>query len=173
VHPKPIPGLGLDPKRSVITDAYISISDLSTGADSVWYRYEQSILNNNRNFVHRFPDSGFYRIHQYVLNRFGCMDSTSDEVYIDFLYTLFVPNAFTPNDIPPNNVFKPEGLGHINYELIIYDRWGGTIYKEVNGAWDGTSGGEAVPNGIYPYLIVLKDYKDKNRYHKGVIHLLR
>ena len=173
VHPKPIPSFGLDPKRSIITDAYISVSDLSTGADSVWYRYEQSILNSNRNFIHRFPDSGFYRIHQYVLNRFGCMDSTSDEVYIDFLYTLFVPNAFSPNDIPPNDVFKPEGLGHINYELIIYDRWGGTIYKEANGAWDGSSEGKVVPDGVYPYLIILKDYKDKNHYHKGIIHLLR
>jgi gliding motility-associated-like protein len=94
-------------------------------------------------------------------------------VYIDFLYTLFVPNAFSPNDIPPNDVFKPEGLGHINYELIIYDRWGGTIYKEANGAWDGSSEGKVVPDGVYPYLIILKDYNDKNHYHKGIIHLLR
>jgi len=173
VNPKPIPGLGLDPKRSIITEARITISDLSSGADSVWYRYENSKINRNRNFVHRFPDSGYYKIHQYVLNSYGCMDSTSDDVYIDFIYTLFIPNAFTPNDKPPNNIFKPDGLGHVNYELLIYDQWGGLIYKGTNGGWDGTSGGEAVPDGVYAYLIVIKDYENDMHYHRGILHLLR
>jgi len=57
--------------------------------------------------------------------------------------------------------------------MKIYDRWGGIIYNEDNGKWDGTSNYNNILNGIYSYSIKVLDFKNKPFIYTGTVNLLR
>lgn len=90
---------------------------------------------------------------------------------------LEVPNAFSPNDDGVNDVFKvKEGYQSIiSFKAMIFDRWGKKLYEwtELDGGWDGTSGGRKLPDGGY-YLNIQARGADGKKYNiKKVITLLR
>ncbi len=67
---------------------------------------------------------------------------------------IYIPNAFTPDGDGKNDFFEffgvPEPL-----TLIVFNRWGGIVYQNLNyqNNWDGTNNGEPLPAGVYSYLI--------------------
>ena len=89
-----------------------------------------------------------------------------------------IPNLFTPNDDNRSDVFRIDGLEDFpNFEITIFDRWGGEIYKYSNNGslnpqwWDGTQDGDPVVEGVYFYII---DYNDGSTKPKtGFIQLMR
>jgi gliding motility-associated-like protein len=90
---------------------------------------------------------------------------------------LEIPNAFTPNGDGVNDVFKvKEGYQSIvTFEAAVFNRWGKKLYewKDLDGGWDGKSGGSDVPDGAY-YLVVKAQGADGRNYNKKkVINLLR
>lgn len=90
---------------------------------------------------------------------------------------LEIPNAFTPNGDGVNDVFKvKEGYQSIvSFEAAVFNRWGKKLYewKDLDGGWDGKSGGNDVPDGAY-YLVVKARGADGRNYNKKkVINLLR
>jgi len=92
-----------------------------------------------------------------VTNVEGC--SEYDEIIIieDCLYSLWIPNAFTPNDDELNNVFIAKGESIERFNMEIYNRWGGLVFKSnsIENGWDGRSlSGEYVMAGLYVYRIV-------------------
>lgn len=68
---------------------------------------------------------------------------------------LEVPNAFRPASISGNNVFKAIGENIVLYHMIIYDRWGRSVFSShsINFGWDGTMNGKPAPAGPYLYTI--------------------
>ena len=71
---------------------------------------------------------------------------------------VFVPNVFAPNGV--NNIFRPQlsfGLS-ADYELNIYDRWGGQVFQStsLDVGWDGRRQGDPMPQGVYLYFIRLQ-----------------
>lgn len=66
---------------------------------------------------------------------------------------VFIPNVFTPNEDGLNEGFTVIGLGIVEMELIIYDRWGIeiTTLKSPAEAWDGKKKGIPCPEGAYTY----------------------
>lgn len=89
----------------------------------------------------------------------GCVATDQVTVIVDpdpeFIF--FVPNAFTPNNDGVNDflfVFSSE-LEVID-QLLVFDRWGNTIYRGVNlspdaitSGWDGTFQNQKVNKGVY------------------------
>ena len=67
-------------------------------------------------------------------------------------YDLYFPNVFLPNFDGINDSFKILSEAGLikEVELIIFDRWGGQIYKGAE--WDGRHQGEMVNPGIFFYL---------------------
>ena len=72
---------------------------------------------------------------------------------------LYLPNAFSPNGDGINDVFrafpdtdKCELVSE--YELLVYDRWGGEVYAgtELIAGWDGMAKGQSAGNGHYVYV---------------------
>lgn len=174
VHPKPFPGFVANPSIGTIVNPLISVTDNSSGADSLFYRTTDGFMTTQRNFTHNFPDSGTYYIWQIASNKFGCIDSFSNSIYINYMYTLHVPDAFTPNADTKNEVFAPGGIGIVWYSMHIYNRWGEKVYETLDSQpWDGTYKGEKMPEGVYAVRITLKDYKGKKHYYEGAITLLR
>lgn len=68
---------------------------------------------------------------------------------------LYIPNVFSPNGDGINETFWVQGNGILEYEIIIFNRWGGELYRSnrMDRPWDGTYEGTPVPDGVYLYLI--------------------
>ncbi len=67
---------------------------------------------------------------------------------------LVMPTAFSPNADGLNDDFKPKYYCEItNYELLVYDRWGKTVFTSnmVNKSWDGFYKGQKCVMGTYAW----------------------
>lgn len=91
----------------------------------------------------------------------------------------FIPNAFTPNNDGNNDAFQIYNNCPIsNYELRIFDRWGGLAFQsnDINEHWNGTVNGEAV-DGVYVWMLTYQtlgsDGKDETRLESGDVTVLR
>ncbi|MBS3916002.1 MAG: PKD domain-containing protein [Bacteroidetes bacterium] len=173
VHPPPNSSFITNPSVGTIVNPNIQITDLSSGADTIWYYTSDGYRNGNRDFLRAFPDSGSFRIWQVAKTKYNCMDSSSHDIYINFMYTLHVPTSFTPNGDEKNEFFEPGGMGIQWYSMRIYSRWGELIYiTESSKPWDGKMEGMNVPDGVYAVLINIRDYKGFKHYYQGSITVL-
>lgn len=93
-----------------------------------------------------------------VTNTFGCTDDTTQILKFQLTPGLFFPNAFTPDSgIPEVRLFSPKGVCLSEYEVWIYDKWGGLLWHsdelttdgQPKVGWDGTCKGELVQQGSY------------------------
>ncbi len=88
-----------------------------------------------------------------------------------------LPNAFTPNGDGINDIFKvKEGYKSIvSFEAKVFNRWGKKLYEwnDIEGGWDGRSGGKNVPDGAYYLIVKARGADGKNYDVKKVINILR
>ncbi len=95
----------------------------------------------------------------------GCMGS--DSVYVvlreeppfEPSQYFYIPNAFTPDGDGRNDVLRAvlssQQLSIVNFQLSIFDRWGGRVFEGdgISKGWDGTKNGKPCPEGAYVYRI--------------------
>lgn len=89
-----------------------------------------------------------------------------------------IANLFSPNNDGRSDVFRIGLLEEYpNFKMIIFDRWGGEIYRYSNNGksnpdwWDGTHNGKPVVEGVYYYVL---DFNDGIKEPKtGFIQLIR
>ncbi len=82
-----------------------------------------------------------------------------------------IPNVFTPNQDGINDLFKVNLCDSINFNLVIYDRWGLKIFEtnKFKQGWDGyTTSGVPCIDGSYFYLVTTE-----NKKKKGFFQLIR
>lgn len=111
------------------------------------------------------------------MNQWGCIDSASVAIDIDYTVNEFIPTGFTPNGDGLNDIFR---IGNVKYDKLIdfsvFNRWGQLVYHntwDVKEGWDGTFNG--VPQGIgtYYYNIILGTPNGKTKNFKGEVTLIR
>jgi gliding motility-associated-like protein len=92
---------------------------------------------------------------------------------------LYIPNSFTPDGDEHNNVWLPvftSGYDEYDYNLVIYNRWGETIFESnmANYGWDGTYNNVMCPQGVYAWKIIYGNKNDDgNKLISGTINLIR
>jgi gliding motility-associated-like protein len=93
----------------------------------------------------------------------------------DTISRIFVPNVFTPNNDGINDFFLIQGTGINDYHIAIFNRWGTLLYesKNMSEAWDGTSNGTDIVEGVYTYLITYRTWNDKYREEYGHVTVFR
>lgn len=89
-----------------------------------------------------------------------------------------VPEVFNPNGLGYNTTFGADITKNIlNYNFTVYNRWGERVFESVDVAkrWNGTVGnvGEAVPQGIYVWVIQYKTLKGERKSKTGFVSLNR
>jgi gliding motility-associated-like protein len=115
-----------------------------------------SIATNVTHYYKKPPDDEMpkeYDIKLVVTNSQGCVDSLIKERAVKVIGEgeIAFPNAFTPNEDGINDVFKPVAKGVIEYELLIYNRWGELIFETTNleMGWNGKVGGKEAKSDVY------------------------
>lgn len=101
--------------------------------------------------------------------------SDSMEVTFDCSSNLYVPNAFTPDDDGLNDIFYAEGFGILEFEMMIFNRWGELIFKsnDLSYGWNGMYRGEKSQIGVYTYKIIITTHLEKKEQFIGHVSLLR
>ena len=89
--------------------------------------------------------------------------------------SLEVPNVFTPQSQSGSNTqFKVAYKSLIQFEGIIYNRWGNELFRwtDPGQGWDGKYKGKYVPTGAYYYYIQATGVGGKEYKLKGDINVL-
>lgn len=141
-------------------------------------------VNNSSSLLtpkHVFSSTGNYNIRSIV--NFSCGVDTifkaisivnCDSILKDC--RLFMPNAFTPNGDGTNNKFYPITKCETeHYEFVIYNRWGGLIFKTSNQfeKWDGKYKDTDCSSGVYIYILTYKFADQQTINLRGTFTLLR
>lgn len=105
----------------------------------------------------------------------GCM--ASDTIFIGEFppCTLAVPTAFSPNSDGINDVLFVRGDNFIEFELLIFNRWGQLVFqtKDITRGWDGTFQGIGQAVDAYNYILRGQCVDGQFTSGKGTITLLR
>ena len=108
--------------------------------------------------THEYQLPGDFEIQISVFSDFGCVDSSSKNIYIQSEDLVYIPNAFTPDKDGVNDLFNVEGSGlqSEGFSMQIYERKGRLVYQtvDINKGWDGLDiKGNVVPPTTYVYVI--------------------
>ncbi len=110
-----------------------------------------------------------------IMDENGCEGSTSLNIEVNLAD---LPNAITLNGDGINDTFIVPILeaapdDHPDNEIVIFNRWGDVVHRAApyRNDWDGTSNGQALPEGTYYYVLRL-DVSEGSGI-KGKITILR
>jgi gliding motility-associated-like protein len=104
----------------------------------------------------------------------GCVSSGTTRVRLDEPLLVFFPNAFTPNG---DGINDDLGASYFpvpaEFELVIFDRWGGEVFRSTDPEERWTA--EGYPNDIYSYMLSTEDRCEakKVRMVRGHVTVLR
>jgi gliding motility-associated-like protein len=103
----------------------------------------------------------------------GCMATAKAKVIV--LHDLYIPNAFTPNGDGKNDFFGAEARAVVEYELLIFNRWGELIFEsnDIERGWDGMYLGAEAQEGVYSYKLYAKMPNGDRKRAIGRVTLLR
>jgi gliding motility-associated-like protein len=94
----------------------------------------------------------------------GC--TLQDQVVVNVTSPLFIPNTFSPDNDGTNDTWEIIGISNYTDCFVkIFDRWGQEVFQSVGyssgKAWDGTRNGNPLNEGVYFYIIELRDSKEQ------------
>ena len=164
VYPKPTAAFTWVNVNSAAPDARVVFFNSSMLGNTYNWTFGDGDSSEEANPTHFYHDLGQFNVQLIAITSHGCLDTTREQVQVDFNHGLFVPNAFTPlNGNDEVRVFKPKGLGLEFYHIQIFDTWGTLLWESTEldekGApkdgWDGRKPGsnELLPQDVYVWKI--------------------
>ncbi len=182
VYSNPVASFSLSPQPTNIMSPSIQFTDHSTDVYGitywVWNFGEAGDTTSYlQNPTHSYNDTGSYCATLVVMNQHGCVDTTTNCLVIDPIYTLYIPDAFTPNGNGINETFMAKGNDVKSFEMYIFDRWGMQLFHstDITDGWPGTvKGGSLVAQeDTYVYLINATDHKNVKHTYIGKVNLIK
>jgi gliding motility-associated-like protein len=179
VNPSPQSGFTINPQEVSIYEPRVEVitNPLKPGENGILLMGDGLQYNNQSSVLHLYSDTGNFDVKYVVINQYNCTDTVVKRVRVKPETNIFVPNAFTPNGDGLNEVFIPEISGALEYEFVIFNRWGGEVFRTYNPneGWNGNdfNTGANSPDGVYTFVINVKDLNQEFITKKGTIQLLR
>jgi hypothetical protein len=193
VYPRPDAAIGANHTIVDILDAeivFINLTEIESEEQMYWnWNFGDSLGSQDENPVHIYEKVGEYMVYLTATSKHGCIDTADIKIRVDDHFVIYFPNAFTPESGRGNNYFYPKGVGADTqgYRMTIYDRWGEPIFEttelplgfneryEVPGGWNGRymNKGDVVQNGIYTWLVQIKDVNGINHEYSGTVTVIR
>lgn len=101
--------------------------------------------------------------------------SISNLISVTESVRIYVPQAFSPNGDSQHDIFLPKMLNVTQMKLVIFDRWGNSIFssEDMNRGWDGYVNGNPAPVGSYSYRVDIRNDAGNSFTKRGVFQLIR
>jgi gliding motility-associated-like protein len=153
-----------------IISYFLSVFDADTSYQEYNIIEGESITINNE----EYSTAGEYV--QSKTNDISCDSILLINIIIEDSNELPVPNVFTPNgdDINDEIIIYMEDYP-IN-ELLIFDRWGGLVFRSKNESiiqWDGKLNGSFISEGVYVFKLMYEDSNGDTQTQVGDITVIR
>jgi PKD repeat protein len=140
----------------------VEFTNTSSGAISYEWQFGNGQSSDEENPTHRYRQIGSFLTTLYATNEYGCTDSITQEVIVEYFKGLHIPNAMYPghNTFEVAN-FIPKGVGLKAYQIWVYDAWGNLMWYsdkiDADGRpteyWDGTFDGKILPQDVYVWKV--------------------
>lgn len=140
----------------------VEYTNLSQGAITYDWIFGNGETSEEENPIHRFRQIGEFHTTLVSTNEFGCSDSITKDVLVEYFKGLHVPNALYPGHTDYEvSHFIPKGVGLKSYHVWIYDAWGNKLWESTEldedgrptEGWDGTFEGEPLPQDAYVWKV--------------------
>lgn len=171
------------PPSSTIFDGLITFTDQSStpfGTIVSWvWDFGDGTASTSQNNVHQFPvdQPGIYNVTLTVVNSFGCTATYVLPVEIGPEFTFYIPNCVTPNGDGVNDYFFGDGIGIVDYDIWIFDRWGNEIFhgSYLYDKWDGRANGgkDVAQQDVYVWKVRLTDVFDRKHAYIGTVTIVK
>lgn len=179
VYPKPIAGFNVTPEEIDEFEPQIQVTNTALGASSVNYMLNPGPTFNTPNFNYNLNSDGPGKllIVQFAINSYGCNDTLIKILDIKPSFVIYLPNTFTPNADGLNDGFGAKGVGILQFEMQVFDRWGHVIFEsnDIYNYWDGTvkGGNEPIKDDVYTWKVQVLDVNHKNHDLTGHVTILK
>lgn len=127
-------------------------------------------------------DTGYYDVNFRTYSLQNCILDTTiiKAFYIKPELTIYIPNVFSPNNLyndktKVNEEFKPIVEDAIDYKFSVFNQWGQLMFEttDTKKGWDGNFKGVPSQEGLYLYVVVLKNQELENITLSGTVKLIR
>jgi gliding motility-associated-like protein len=154
----PVADFITDKSEAYVTEPIIRFTNTSIGGSIFNWDFADGSTGQGEDVEHRFPLEGEYCVILTALTNAGCGDSKEICIKINPDFFIFIPTAFSPNGDGLNDKFEIKGSGIDDFELEIFDRWGGRIVvsTQEDQGWDGSVAGRLLPQGVYIYHLKIR-----------------
>jgi len=176
VLPGPTSALTYSPDEVSTLNNNVSFQNLSSNAVSWSWDFGDSTTSILLDPEHVYDSAGTYEVQLITVASNGCTDTLRYRIVVREDIAVFIPSAFSPNGDFFNETWQPIGVSLIDYDYIIYDRWGQIIFTgDEHTAWDGhvKPGHTPAQNGVYVYRVDLKQEKFGEKVVVGRVTLIR
>ncbi len=158
-----------------VDDFTVAFTSTTPNATALLWEFGDGITSDEPSPVHSFNSVSDWTVKLTAWAEEGCKKSITQEYKPTGAF--YVPNCFTPDKDGINDFFFVYGHDVLNYEIIIFNKWGDVVYKsdDITKPWDGSmhGGDYFVSDGVYPYLITGNDERDNYFEKSGSIMILR
>lgn len=183
VFEMPVAEFSSTPNPASVLDPTVTFINQSSSDVNYWdWTFGDGDSLNNTftpNPVHIYPNvtEGIYNATLIVQNSNGCWDTVFHPIVIGPEFTFYIPNAFTPNGDNVNDTFFGQGIGIVEYDIWIFDRWGNMIFHgdDLGDVWDGKAnqGSEVAQQDVYVWKVKLTDVFGKKHSYLGTVTLVK
>lgn len=183
VFAEPVAEFSTTPNPASVLERNVTFIDQSSNDVNFWlwdFGDGDSIAPKVQNPIHMYPETPgeTYKATLTVRNRDFCYANVTHDVIISPEFSFFIPNAFTPKaSAGINDTFNGKGIGIIQYDMWIFDRWGDMVFhtNSLDVGWDGrANGGKRVAQeDVYVYKVELKDVFKESHSYVGTFTLVR
>ena len=179
IYDNPIADFVAFPWSTGLFEPEIDFEDQSIGAIAWEWEFGDGIVSGNQNPVHVYMAQGEFPVTLTVYSQEGCLDTVTKIIEIIDDHRIYFPTAINLRS-PGNDEFYPIGVGvdEENYQMTIYNRWGEMIFttKDWNTHWKGRYNldkGDYVPQGVYSYVVTLRDKYGKDYTYAGNVTVFK
>ena len=141
-------------------------------------------LQQDNTIVIQWTNPGVYTIVAQYFNG-DCSNKNEIQVQVEECpdITIYIPNSFTPNSDGFNDIFEAYGLGIVEFNMMVFNRWGELIFESNKiknqldglhmGGWDGTYKNNEIQEDVYSYVVKYKGINTTKKIIYGKILLIK
>jgi PKD repeat protein len=187
-YPRPLAEFAVKPQLLYIPGDILYTSNRSTGATVFLWDFGDGSSSSEVQPQHTYKTEGAYDISLIATSINGCSDTTvmASAVHVQKGGQVLIPNAFSPNvgsasggtggsSNGKNDVFLPLTRGVVEFELLVFNRWGELLFESRDPAvgWDGYYNGRLCAQDVYVYRLTAMYENGEKMVRVGDINLIR